>query len=77
MKARMSVFVKLRLLALAVLALGFGVTFCARADADGYYMIQNKLSGLYLDIQSASSESGASLIIWTRNGRANQQYYLE
>jgi hypothetical protein len=50
------------------------------ALADGYYMIQNQMSGLYLDISGGSKDGGAEAIIWSRPKKGiptNQQFYIK
>ncbi|GAA0906259.1 RICIN domain-containing protein [Virgisporangium aurantiacum] len=39
------------------------------------YTIQNRASGLYLDVRGASGASGADIITWYGNGARNQLFY--
>src|SRR5690606_18582927 len=39
-----------------------------------WYILESRGSGLVLDIDGASTEAGAGLVQWHRNGAANQQF---
>ncbi|MFD2116704.1 RICIN domain-containing protein [Paenibacillus yanchengensis] len=43
---------------------------------DGYVYFKNVASGLYLDVNGASSADGATVIQWTKNDGWNQQWKL-
>jgi hypothetical protein len=45
-------------------------------DADGYYTIHSKLSGLALDVYGGIAYSGASVVQWGHHGQSNQQWVL-
>lgn len=42
----------------------------------GFFMIANKLSGLYADIRGGDESAGAELLIWKRNDKLNQMFMV-
>ncbi|MNW58510.1 Extracellular exo-alpha-L-arabinofuranosidase precursor [compost metagenome] len=46
-------------------------------EAGAIYKLVNRNSGLVLDVNGASSAGGATIIQWSDNGAANQQWKLE
>lgn len=49
-------------------------TLYASENVEGIYYIQNKFSGLYLDVADGSSENGANIRQWTYNGSDAQKF---
>lgn len=45
--------------------------------ADGDYYIQNLKSGLYLDVESGSSDAGANVQLWSANTNPQQKWHIE
>jgi len=59
----------------ALTSLAAQASNCTDAPVSGrVYNIVNEGSGLYLDVQGASKDDGATLIQWASNGAANQRY---
>lgn len=46
-------------------------------NVEGIYYIQNKFSGLYLDVANGSSNNGANILQYTYKGSTNQQFKIE
>ncbi|MCI9079194.1 MAG: family 43 glycosylhydrolase [Lachnospiraceae bacterium] len=46
----------------------------ASENVEGTYYVQNKYSGLYLDIENGSAENGANVRQWTYNGSDAQKF---
>lgn len=54
---------------------GYGnTTLYASENVEGTYYIQNKYSGLYLDIENGSAENGANIRQWSYNGSDAQKF---
>ena len=49
-------------------------TLYASENVEGIYYIQNKFSGLYLDIENGSSANGANVRQWSYNGSDAQKF---
>lgn len=49
-------------------------TLYASENVEGIYYIQNKYSGLYLDIEDGSSANGANIRQWSYNGSQAQKF---
>ncbi|MCH7231299.1 RICIN domain-containing protein [Glycomyces sp. L485] len=69
------------LTALAVAALVAAAMFIfnpfgasAQVDTDAWYIIESRSSGLVLDIEGASTQTGAELVQWNRTDAESQQF---
>lgn len=51
-------------------------TLYASENVEGIYYIQNKFSGLYLDVEDGSSNNGANIRQWSYNGSDAQKFKL-
>lgn len=49
-------------------------TLYASENVEGIYYIQNKFSGLYLDVENGSADNGANIRQWSYNGSDAQKF---
>jgi hypothetical protein len=46
-------------------------------DAEGFFRIRNRASGLVLDVSEASKDNGGTILLWTPHGGRNQQWKIQ
>ena len=54
----------------------FNKSLYASENVEGIYYIQNKFSGLYLDVEDGSQNNGANIRQWSYNGSDAQKFKL-